>query len=91
MYDCMYVCSLSNDMCIVVMLYMTFSVTGVAKVPHMFGDLLLTPEQEEMLIGGQGTAQGFLHTAWPWSNGIVPYQFDHHLSKLECLWLPYTS
>lgn len=57
--------------------------TGIAKSPHMYGDLLLTPDQEKkLLVGGESTAQGFLYSARPWPNGIVPYNFDNQLSKL---------
>ena len=47
----------------------------------MFGDLLLTKEQEEMLLGGKASAQGFLYAATRWPNGVVPYYIDSNLSK----------
>ena len=57
---------------------------GSAKFPHMYGDLLLTPEQEKEMIGGRnGAAQGFLYTATRWPNGVVPFQLDARLSKLS--------
>ena len=57
--------------------------TGIAKNPHIFGDLLLTPDQEKkLLVGGKGTAQGFKYSARLWPNGVVPYDFDNQLSKL---------
>ena len=56
--------------------------TGIAKNPHMYGDLLLTPDQEKKLLGGgEGTTQGFKYSARRWPNGIVPYEFDKQLSK----------
>lgn len=57
---------------------------GLAKNPHMYGDLLLTPEQEKLLnIGGSGTSviQGFLTAVRFWPNRILPYQLDSSLSK----------
>ena len=48
----------------------------------MYGDLLLTPEQEKLLsTGGEGVTQGFKEGAKLWPNGIVPYQLDSSLSK----------
>ena len=65
---------------------LSFIGTGAAEIPHMFGDLLLTPEQEKRLIskGGEleGMEQGYLYEArlWPW--GIVPFTYNHNaLSK----------
>ena len=57
--------------------------TGLAKNPHMYGDLLLTPEQEKLLnIGDGSVAQGFLDGVVRfWPNGIVPYELDSRLSK----------
>lgn len=56
--------------------------TGIAKNPHMYGDILLTPEQEKVLnIGDKGVAQGIKQGAKLWPNSIVPYQFDFRLSK----------
>jgi hypothetical protein len=51
----------------------------------MYGDLLLTPEQEKLLnIDDSGVAQGFLNPRLAvrfWPNGIVPYELDSSLSK----------
>ena len=51
----------------------------------MYGDLLLTPEQEKLLIinvGDGGEAQGFLNRGVRfWPNGIVPYELDSSLSE----------
>ena len=56
--------------------------TGISKNPHMYGDLLLTPDQEKkLLVGGESTEQGFQYSARPWPNGVVPYNFDNQLSK----------
>ena len=52
--------------------------------PHVYGDLVLTPDQENKMIGGgDGTAQGFLYAATPWPDGVVPFKLDRRLSKLE--------
>ena len=49
----------------------------------MYGDLLLTPDQEKrLLVGGESTAQGFEYSVRTWPNGVVPYVFDKKLSKL---------
>ena len=56
--------------------------TGIATSPHMYGDLLLTPEQEKLLnIDEGGVAQGFLNGIRFWPNSIVPYELDFRLSK----------
>ena len=56
--------------------------TGIAKNPHMYGDILLTPEQEKVLnIGDGGVAQGIKQGAKLWPNSIVPYQLHFRLSK----------
>ena len=51
----------------------------------MYGDLLLTPEQEKLLIinvGDGSEAQGFLNRGVRfWPNGIVPYELDSSLSE----------
>ena len=51
----------------------------------MYGDLLLTPEQEKLLmidVGDGGEAQGFLNRGVRfWPNGIVPYELDSSLSE----------
>lgn len=48
----------------------------------MYGDLLLTPEQEKLLnIDEGGVAQGFLNGVRFWPNAIVPYELDFRLSK----------
>ena len=51
----------------------------------MYGDLLLTPEQEKLLIinvDDGGEAQGFLNRGVRfWPNGIVPYELDSTLSE----------
>lgn len=66
-----------------------FSETGVAYEQHTYGDLLLTPEQEKLLLikgsGGSEKAitQGFLVGARIWPDGIVPFELDRRLSKLE--------
>ena len=50
----------------------------------MYGDLVLTPDQEKkMIVGGNGAAQGFLHTATPWPNGVMPFRLSRTLSKLS--------
>ena len=54
----------------------------------MYGDLLLTPEQEKQLstdVHGDAVAQGFKEGARLWPYGIVPYQLDSQLSKCACL------
>lgn len=53
----------------------------------MYGDLLLTPEQERVLLhegpgSGVGTAQAFLVGARLWPNGVVSYELDRRLSEL---------
>ena len=53
----------------------------------MYGDLLLTPEQERVLLhegpGSEvGTAQAFLVGARLWPNGVVSYELDRRLSEL---------
>ena len=51
----------------------------------MYGDLLLTPEQEKQLLLSneeEGVTQGFLIGAKLWTNGVVPYELDRSLSKL---------
>ena len=56
--------------------------TGIAKNPHMYGDILLTLEQEKVLnIGDGDVAQGIKQGAKLWPNSIVTYQLDFRLSK----------
>ena len=50
---------------------------------HMYGDLILTPEQEKVLLtGGDSSLQGILHGVKLWPNGVVPYKLSRGLSKL---------
>ena len=57
---------------------------GIASNPRVYGDLVLTHDQEKILInGGNGAAQGFLYTARRWPNGVVPFKLDTTLSKLS--------
>ena len=62
------------------------SETGVSRMPHMYGDLLLTPEQEKILLNEgpgseEGLAQAFLIGASLWPDGIIYFDFDERLSK----------
>ena len=64
--------------------FISSSETGIAEKPHMYGDLLLSPEQEKQLLLSneeEGVAQGFLVGANIWPGGVVPYELDPHLSK----------
>ena len=67
------------------------SETGVSCMPHMYGDLLLTPEQEKILLkegpgSEEGVAQAFLVGAYLWPDGIVYYDLDQSLSKSCRVW-----
>lgn len=58
------------------------SENGIARNPHMYGDLLLTPEQEKQLsVGDESVIQGIKQGVKLWPNGIVPYELDFRLSK----------
>ena len=55
-------------------------------MPHMFGDLLLTSEQEKALIinsDEEELAQGYLETAKKWPGGVIPYTIEYSLSEFE--------
>ena len=50
----------------------------------MYGDLMLTPDQEKMLLeGSEGRAQGILYSARRWPGGVMPYHIDARMSKYE--------
>lgn len=63
--------------------------SGASDNPQMYGDLLLTAEQENILLNEapqnseEGQTQGFLIGAQLWPDGVVPYDGDRRLSKLE--------
>ena len=50
----------------------------------MYGDLLLTPEQEKQLLVGDSEAskQGIKEGVTLWPNGEMAYKLDFRLSKL---------
>ena len=61
--------------------------TGVADYPNMYGDLLLTPEQEKRLLINDGKAaeeEGIKQGLKLWPKGRVVYELDSRLSKLAC-------
>ena len=62
------------------------SETGVADYPNMYGDLLLTPEQEKQLLVNDGEVEeeGIKQGVKLWPKGRVVYELDSHLSKLMC-------
>ena len=48
----------------------------------MYGDLILTPDQEKKMIDGRdGTVQGFLYSATKWPGGEVPFELGRALSQ----------
>ena len=48
------------------------SETGIASEPHMYGDLLLTPEQEKVLFNeGPGSEEGLARAFLIGANAIV--------------------
>ena len=60
--------------------------TGIASEPHIYGDLILTPEQEKVLLNEgpgseEGRAQAFLIGARFWPNGVVSYELDRRLNE----------
>lgn len=59
------------------------SETGVADMPNMYGDLLLTPEQERELLVNDGEAEeeGIKQGVKLWPKGQVVYELDSRLSK----------
>ena len=59
------------------------SETGVADMPNMYGDLLLTPEQERELLVNDGEAEeeGIKTGVKLWPKGQVVYELDSRLSK----------
>ena len=65
-------------MCIV-----RLSETGVADNPNMYGDLLLTPEQEKELLVNDGEAEeeGIKQGVKLWPKGQLVYELDSRLSK----------
>lgn len=64
-------------------LYVYPSETGAANDPHMYGDLLLTLEQErELLINGEeAEEEGIKKGVKLWPKGRVVYKLDPRLSK----------
>ena len=64
---------------------------GVAKWPNVYGDIILTPEQEKFLIPDHelSLVQGFFNRANKWPMAEVPYEldpaFDRIWSELENL------
>ena len=59
---------------------------GISSNPNMIGDLVLTPEQKQLLIDENGpedgNAQGFRDNVKFWTNGLIPYELDNSLSEL---------
>ena len=60
---------------------------GIAEKPNVFGDIVLTPEQEKFLIPDHqlSLVQAFFDGATKWPNAEVPYVLDSTLSELENL------
>ena len=59
------------------------SETGVADLPNMYGDLLLTPEQEQELLVNDAEVEeeGFRQGVKLWPMGQVVYELDPKLSE----------
>lgn len=60
---------------------------GVANQPHMYGDLLLTPTQEEQLLkASDSIKQTSAITLWP--TQFIGYMLDKELSEFgDSAWM----
>ena len=66
------------------MLHTHLAENGISKKPNVFGDIVLSPEQQNQLISdGQGNSQAVLAGALPWPDAVMPYVIDSSFRKFE--------